>query len=434
MQKKFQALSFSAILFLFIIIFQGTLSGQIQDQIKALPNVVSVEKLETGGMFKEKYLVLFEQPIDHKQPEYGSFEQYVYVSHLDIERPVVFVTEGYAANYAERPAYTNELSAMLETNQIVVEHRYFNESGPIKPEWEYLTVENAAADHHAIVESLKNIYHGKWISTGISKGGQTCLFHRSMYPEDVDISVPYVAPLNFGAEDGRHEIFLNNVARKKDREKILSFQKTLLKGKSDELMSLFDLYRMKQGFKFQIPLEEVFDFCVLEYSFAFWQWGTPLDQIPDEGASQQEIFKHFMQVSAPDYFANPSTSPILPFFMQAQYQLGYYGYETTPFKDWLSIESAEGYLQQVFIPEGLEMEYDGTRMLKVQEFIENEDPKMIFIYGEYDPWSATAVDFGKKKNMKKVVKKKGSHTTRIHNLPNRQKKKVLRTLNKWLEE
>ena len=36
------------------------------------------------------------------------------------------------------------------------------------------------------------------LATGISKGGQATMFYRSYFPDDVDISVPYVAPQHQG--------------------------------------------------------------------------------------------------------------------------------------------------------------------------------------------------------------------------------------------
>lgn len=32
--------------------------------------------------------------------------------------------------------------------------------------------------------------------------------------------------------------------------------------------------------EFRIPIAEVLDYCVLEYPFALWQWGTPTSVIP----------------------------------------------------------------------------------------------------------------------------------------------------------
>ena len=123
----------------------------------------------------------------------------------------MIVTEGYGAGYALRPTYREELSELFDANMIFVEHRYFLESTPEPCDWQYLTAENSAEDLHAVTTAFKTLYPGKWISTGISKGGQTSLLYRVFFPDDVDVSVPYVAPLCYAREDGRHEPFLRRV-------------------------------------------------------------------------------------------------------------------------------------------------------------------------------------------------------------------------------
>ena len=86
-------------------------------------------------------------------------------------------------------------------------------------------MENSLYDLHHVNEALHALYKGKWMATGISKGGQTTMFYRSCFPNDVDISVPYVSPLNRSLEDGRHEIFLQyEVSTPENRQKVLDFQ------------------------------------------------------------------------------------------------------------------------------------------------------------------------------------------------------------------
>jgi hypothetical protein len=73
-------------------------------------------------------------------------------------------------------------------------------------------------------------------------------------------------------------------------------------------------------------------------------------------------------------------------------------------------------------------------MKRVDKFLKNEGNRMIFLYGGYDPWSATAfVPAEGKTDVLKIVKPRGAHTTRIRNLPVDQRKMVLDTLEKWLE-
>lgn len=151
---------------------------------------------------------------------------------------------------------------------IFVEYRYFLESTPEPKDWQYLTAENSADDLHAITTAFKNIYPGKWIATGISKGGQTTLLYRTFYPDDVDISVPYVAPLCYGVEDGRHEPFLHKVSTPENRKKIEDFQLEALKRKAT-LLPRFEKYCTEKNYSFRAPIEEIYDYSVLEYSFCF---------------------------------------------------------------------------------------------------------------------------------------------------------------------
>src|SRR5262249_45582542 len=145
--------------------------------------------------FTEKYLVRITQQLDPHNPAAGTFTQRVVVSHVGFDRPTVLITEGYGGGYAHRPGYREELSEHFDANMVHVEHRYFLESTPEPLNWDYLTCENSAYDLHNVTTTFKQLYPEKWISTGISKGGQTTLLYRAWFPNDVDISVPYVAPL-----------------------------------------------------------------------------------------------------------------------------------------------------------------------------------------------------------------------------------------------
>ena len=403
------------------------------EQIEKISGVDSIIKLPVSDQFSEKYEIYYKQLLNANDSSAGFFNQRIFLSHINYTQPMVFVTEGYIANYAQHKYYSNELTTLVSGNQIVVEHRYFGKSMPDTLDWKYLTVENAAHDHHELIQNFKTIYTGKWMTTGISKGGQTALIHMSLYPDDVDFSVPYVAPLNFGVEDGRHEPFIENISTEEDRNKILDFQLSVLQ-KRDSLFPIFEKFCNESNYTFRIPLQEVYDYCVLEYSFAFWQWGNSVSQIPDKNASTDKIFSHFMFISSPSYFAIEDIEPSKAFFVQAWHQMGYYGYDTKPFDGLLKIENAEGYLEKIFLPEDVESVYDKESMMRVQKFLDENDPKMIFIYGEFDPWSATAVEFNEKKNMLKVVKTAGSHTARINNLAQDQREKVISTIKNWLKE
>lgn len=403
----------------------------LEQKISAISAIKEIRPLETSE-FSEKYVTYFTQPLDHRHPEKGSFRQRVIVSHVGFDRPTVIVTEGYGAAYALRSQYREELSKLLNANMIFVEYRYFLESTPEPKDWQYLTAENSADDLHAITTAFKNIYPGKWIATGISKGGQTTLLYRTFYPDDVDISVPYVAPLCYGVEDGRHEPFLHKVSTPENRKIIEDFQLEALKRKAT-LLPRFEKYCTEKNYSFRAPIEEIYDYSVLEYSFALWQWGTPISSIPATTASDDEVFSHLLAISEPGYFT--ADSPNASFFVQAARELGYYGYDVQPFKQYLSIQSSEGYLHRLMLPEELkDMPFDKTLSKKITKFLKKQDPKMIFIYGQNDPWTAAGVTWLKnKKNIHVFIQPNGSHLARISTLPEKEKKEVMELIKQWLK-
>lgn len=419
------------LLLLLVIVSANASNKELYQKLCTLKGVITVDSLPSDYS-SEKYVVTIRQPLDHKHPEKGSFTQRVVISHEGFDRPTVLVTEGYGGDYALNPRYRDELAGLFQTNTVFVEHRYFSGSVPDSVDWQYLTAHNSASDLHLITTLFKQIYPQKWISTGISKGGQTALIYRAFFPKDVDITVPYVAPVSRSAEDGRHEPFLNVVGDKKTRQAILSFQREVLKRRG-EIITLMEKFCMEKQLSFRISMNEVLDYCVLEYSFAFWQWGTPASQIPANSATTEVLFKHLTEISGPDYFA--TGQPTQAFFIQAARELGYYGYDIEPFKDLLFIRTAKDYLQRIMLPEGITFQFQPELYKKLTNFIETSDPRLIFVYGEYDPWTSVGITkLDGKKNMFVAIQPKGSHRARINTLPDSLRDKVIKTINLWLEK
>lgn len=418
------------LLLLLVIVSANASNKELYQKLCTLKGVITVDSLPSDYS-TEKYVVTIRQPLDHKHPEKGSFTQRVVISHEGFDRPTVLVTEGYGGDYALNPRYRDELAGLFQTNTVFVEHRYFSGSVPDTVDWQYLTAQNSASDLHLITTLFKQIYPQKWISTGISKGGQTALIYRAFFPNDVDITVPYVAPVSRSAEDGRHEPFLNVVGDKKTRQAILSFQREVLKRRG-EIIPLLEKFCMEKQLSFRISMNEVLDYCVLEYSFAFWQWGTPASHIPANSATTEVLFKHLTEISGPDYFATGQSTQA--FFIQAARELGYYGYDIEPFKDLLFIRTAKDYLQRIMLPEGITIQFQPELYKKLTNFIETSDPRLIFVYGEYDPWTSVGITkLDGKKNMFVAIQPKGSHRARINTLPDSLRDKVIQTIKLWLE-
>lgn len=406
-------------------------------RLAALPGVKSVKRIPTN-QYKEKYVLMMEHPLDYQHPEKGTFLQRVFVGHQGYDRPTVLVTEGYGGEREMNPNSSEEISKLLDGNLIFVEYRYFQESMPQPCNWDYLTVEASLNDLHQVRTALGQVYSRKWLATGISKGGQTCMFYRAYFPDDVDVSVPYVAPLNKSVEDGRHEPFLTRtVGNARERQAVQDFQIEVLKRRA-AMEPMLEKFCQEKGCQFNpgVTISEVLDMIVLEYSYALWQWGTNVHRIPNLRESDKVLFDHLVQTSGPDYF-RPDPY-FLSFFVQAARELGYYGYDTKPLRKYLSIKNSKGYMKRLMLPQELSgIKFSGELYRRTVKFLKKNDPRMIYIYGENDPWSSSGVctwlEFGKKQNMHLYVDPNGSHAARIATLPATQREECIALLKAWME-
>lgn len=410
----------SIIILLAIILISPlyAISG-IEEFLNELP-FKNIKVLEKEAFYSHIYEVFFEQEIDHLHPEKGTFAQKLYVSHVDAEKPVVLVTEGYSADYY----YTSEPAAILKCNQIIAEHRYFGESVPDSIQWQYLTTWQSATDHHTIINKFKEFYKNDWITTGISKGGQTVMFHSFYYPDDVKVRIPYVAPLNNSTEDLRIYDFLAHVGTKKCRRKIHNFQKYALKNQ-EELIPEFERFSESKNYTYNLAggINKAYEYCVLEYSFAFWQWAySSCSEIPGKKANPEDIIRHLNLVAGFDYFADKFVLEYQPFFYQAYTEMGYYGYKLSEFSRYIKHVTDQGF--EFALPKNINISFDDSILKKLDYYFKHDAENFIFIYGENDTWSATAVDPGGNTSCKVFYKKKGSHRTRIRNMPEEQQNEI----------
>ncbi len=390
---------------------------------------ITVESINVPGLqFEKGFLMFIEQPLDHKHPEKGIFKQRVWLSVKDTvnAHPVVMVTEGYAANRN----YNSELSRLLNANQIIVEHRYFSESTPDTIDWQYLTVEQAANDHHRIIELFKPFFTGKWITTGISKGGQTAIYHRAFFPDDVDVTIPYVAPINFGREEQRLFDFFHVVGTPSERDKIRQFQKTVLE-RRDVMMAKMKVQAEERGWTFRMGFDKAFDLAVLEYPFSFWQWGYDVNIIPDSTVSDQEIYNHLVYVSDFSYECDQEWGKIKSFFYQAYTELGYYAYVPGDLKPLIKGFDSDTISSDIFVPDGDTLVYHPETMQFVMTQLKKHNPEIIAISGEIDPWGSTSLLVDDIPNAYLFFKPGGCHKTRINNLPVEMRKEVYRHIEEW---
>ncbi len=401
-------------------------SSDLQHKLTVLFPKAIITPIENLESYTESYQIILEEPLDHKHPEKGSFEHYIYLSHIDFDKPMVIETHGYNASNIK-----SEVSSLLDANQVAVEYRFYGKSRPNPIPWEYLTNDQAVADYHVIVTKLKQLYSGKWISTGISKGGETALIYKSKYPKDVAIVMPYVAPLINTCEDPRTTEHINTVGAPECRAKITAFQRAVLENRS-AVMTVFSDYAATNKMQFtQIPMNEALEYAVLEFSFSFWQWGGKCDEIPQPNASPAALFDYLNKIVGVGTYNDKGFYNYLPSFYQHLSELGYYGFDLTPVADLLTIVKSSS--NDRFEPKDVKISYNPKYIKKVRKYVENKGDKILYIYGGYDTWFSCAPTPNSNLDALKMVLPTGSHMTRVKDFSIENQTIIKTTLNRWLE-
>jgi len=351
------------------------------------------------------------------------------LSHKGYNNPTTIITNGYARGSNN----INEIVKVLDANQLNVEHRYFGESMPDSLDYQYLNFEQVTADYHHIRQIFDELYNGKWVSSGISKGGTTTIFYKYFYPDDVDVSIPYVAPLNYEFEEQRIYDFLDQKGSSACRANILAYQKRLLQ-KREEILPLLSWFVKGKGLKFNyLSLGEAYEYAVLEYPFSFWQYGWDCSKVPNENASLEAHIDYLLEVVGLDFFADESMEAYASHYYQSAHQMGYYGYETDDFEGLLKYLPYEPHPHAAFTPNKMKVEFDGTLTNKVAKWIAKNGDRMIHINGDLDTWSATAAP--ETKGMDALwyfLKDKHHASARIKNMTDEEKSRLYEKLNEWL--
>jgi hypothetical protein len=365
----------------------------ILDRLKAVPGLTVLQEQPAPAPYRF-FVLSYTQPVDHRRPAAGTFQQRFTLLHRGTDRPMVLHTTGY--NVPIR-VFRAEPTRLVDGNQISVEQRFFTPSRPQPADWTKLTIWQAATDHHRIVNALKPIYSGKWISTGASKGGMTSVYHRRFYPSDVDGTVAYVAPQDVvNNEDSAYDRFFTTVGTDPAcRAALDAVQVEALKRRT-ELVARYTAWAAENGRTFTIvgSADRAFEFMVNGTTWAFWQYShqSQCGAVPAPTASSDEIWTWLDTVYGLDSNTDQGDEPFIPYFFQAATQLGY------PFVQLNHLAGLQHYRGQdvatSYIPRDLPVRFQPFAMREVDLWVRLFGRQLLFVYGQNDPWGAEPFRLG----------------------------------------
>ncbi|UBU11290.1 S28 family serine protease [Nonomuraea gerenzanensis] len=389
MRLRFLA-ALAALLALVLPAASATAAAQddLLERLKAITGLTVVSETQPAGY---RFFVLsYTQPADHRDPGAGTFQQRLTLLHRSEQAPVVLATSGYGLPVNPTASRT-EPTRLIDGNQVSVEHRFFRSSRPSPADWHDLTIWQEATDEHRIVQALRTIYSGKWIQTGVSKGGMTSVYHRRFYPDDVDGVVAYVAPNDpINPLDHAYDRFFARVGTESCRTALEDVQREALKRRA-RMVALLEADAARNGYTFARTLgsaDRSFEMTILDTAWAFWQYSGVADcaSVPPATATDEELYAWIDNVASFSFYTDQGMEYYAPYYYQAATQLGW---PDLAFRHLRGLTRYRGlYQPNSVLPVELRSRHDPRPMLDVDLWVRTRSERMLFVYGENDPWSA----------------------------------------------
>ncbi|WP_437581634.1 S28 family serine protease [Sorangium sp. So ce887] len=408
----------------------GVVQPDVLEQLRELPGVTNVVEDRSALDDYRFFLIDFDQPIDHADPAGQHFSQRLALHHRDAGAPLVLANSGYFLMVSSEYQYIDEPTGLLGANQLNIEHRYFTPSRPEPADWTRLNIEQAAADQHSISEAFHALYTGPWISTGASKGGMTSVYHHRFYPEDVDGTVAYVAPHSNSVADPRYVDFLNEVGDAGCRQALRDFQREALLRRDAMLARMAEQATILGGTYDLFGLDATLESTAISLAFGFWQSHGQYRcaDIPSQEASDNEVWGFLDEIGSPFTASDSYMLALEPYYWQAYTQLGAPAIDTSYFEDlllfdWGTVDALPS------VP--IEPEFDPAPMQDISAWLAAEGERILFIYGETDPWTAGAFELGGARDSYKLVMPGGNHSASIDGLVAADQQTALTALETW---
>lgn len=358
-------------------------------RLSAIPGMRLVKENPAPAGYRS-YELRYRQPVDHRHPDRGTFEQRMFLLHRGTDRPMVLSTNGYDLDYTD-PAQRAEPTQILGANQLSVEHRYFGTSRPHPTDWTKLDIWQAATDHHRIVRALRTIYRAHWISTGGSKSGMAAVYHRRFYPHDVAGTVAYSAPDITSGRDGTAEDrFLARVGSPACRRALTAVQRELLGARRTEMAGRIARSAAAHGDTLHIvgSADRVLEFTTLMLPQRFWmaQGEEGCDRIPGRSATGAALYAWFDGVMGLQGYTDLYLSLVTASFYQLGTQLGMTERAAPQLAGLLRHPGIQRI--RTLVPRNIPMRFQPQAMPDIDHWVRQHGSQLLFVYGENDPTRA----------------------------------------------
>lgn len=410
----------------------GRDGGDLADELGELPGV-HVYRVDPWSAGRVRVIADIEQPVDHDDPASPTFLQRVVIYHLNEGAPNVLGTQGYDIGDGTGIA---EPTVLLEANEVQVEHRFFGTSRPTTVDWTTLSVAQAAADHHHVIEALSPHYRGPWVSTGTSKGGIAALAHRRFYPDDVRGTVAYVAPFSIGLRDTRYADYVTALGADTCGSELRAFQKAVLtEPRRGQLADALALQYRDWGLHYSVlGTDRIIELTTVETPFTFWQYGSTADcdTIPKVAtATDNAVLAFIDRTNRFSLWSDEDINAEQAYWLAVATEQGYPADELTHLTALLRYDDRPIPLQMItaVLPPPA---YDGGALQDIASWVASEASRLVLVYGGRDPWTAGAFTVSGNDDTSSHIVINGNHNARLQNLASEERDAIVARMQAWV--
>lgn len=217
----------------------------------------------------------------------------------------------------------------------------------------------------------------------------TATYYERFHPRDMDGVVAYVAPNDVvNNEDSAYDRFFEQVGTEECRAKLNAVQREALV-RREPLEKMYEKWAKAEGATFTTvgTLDKAYEAVVLDFVWAFWQYSLEADcaDIPPATASDEEIYNIIDAISGFSFYTDQGLAGYTPYYYQAGTELG----APTVKLPHLGNLSRYGYQPpRNFVPRDIPMKFRPWEMRSVDNWVRQNANRMMFVYGENDPWGA----------------------------------------------
>ncbi|HEX5059798.1 MAG TPA: hypothetical protein VFV99_10590, partial [Kofleriaceae bacterium] len=249
--------------------------------------------------------------------------------------------------------------------------------------------------------------------------------------DDVDGTVPYVAPISFGAPDARYNPFLDTLGTDECRNQVRAIATDMLANRRDAMLAKAQAQAAANNFYYnRVPIGPAVESAIFNLEWAFWQYfGVgQCATVPAVTTDDNVMWKFLDDISPVSDNSDARIDQFDAYYYQAYNQLGYPDGGAMYLDPYLQYTDAD-YLNA--LPTAQPAYDDAAAMLDVDKFVREQGDRFLFIYGQWDPWTGGQFELGRAKDSLLLIQPEGTHGSRLTKLTDADREAAFAKLEAW---